>query len=356
MKRLAAVGFAALALLLAGCGGSHRCSGSEVVFRASPQSRSQPITPQGMQLARQIMESRLQKLGVSSPTVSVRNGDELVVQGTGIRDVAATARLLGETGQLQLFDFEPSLAPPTVTANQQPSPQRSLYGLLKAVQKDAGKGSPEAYYLFKTSASHSVLQGPALNLHQLLLPYKAGKQPAHTQVLKVPANREPVQCAGIQNCPGASKSGESWYLLKLPSALSGDDFVESGITKTTDPNSGQPIVTLQFTHAGSQAFRRITKAEYDRGRINAGEAGQLPSTNRSLINQYAGHNAIVLDGQLEETPYIDYTDPTLSLGIVGNAEIFEPSAEVANRTALVLQSGSLPYTFKQVSRSNCPRQ
>jgi preprotein translocase subunit SecD len=352
MKRPAAVGVAALALLLAGCGGSHRCSGSEVVFRASPESKSQPITPQGMQLARQIMESRLQKLGVSSPAVTVKDGNELVVQYAGTHNPARTANILDITGQLQFFDFEPSLEPPTVTGNLQPLPQPSLYSLLKPVQEEASKSSPQAYYLVRTSAPYPIVQGPAPNLRQLFLPYKGGKQPAGTQVLKVPAGREPVQCKGIQNCPGASKGGEAWYLLKLPSALTGKDLVESGIAFGVDPNTGQPIVTLQFTHAGSQAFRRITQAEYNRGRVNAGEAGQL--TNQSLVNRYAGHNAVVLDGQLEQTPFIDYTDTALSQGIAGNAQITEPSEAVANSTALVLQTGSLPYTFKQVAlRSSC---
>ena len=192
-----------------------------------------------------------------------------------------------------------------MTGSQQPLPAASLYSVLEPVQREANKGTPQAYYLFKTSTSHPVVEGPAPNLHQLFLPYKGAKRPPDTQVLKVPAGREPVQCKGMQNCPGAPKSGASWYLLKLPPALSGKDLVESGIAKTVDPNTGQPIVTLQFTHAGSQAFRRITQAEYNRGRVNAGEAGQLAGASPSVVNRYAGHNAIVLDGVLEETPYID---------------------------------------------------
>jgi preprotein translocase subunit SecD len=309
-----------------------------------------------MQLARQIMEGRLQKLGVSSPTVAVKDGNELVVQFAGAPSAARAAATLGETGRLQIFDFEPSLAPPTGTGSRQPLPAASLYSLLKPVQKEASKSSPQAYYLVRTSGPHPIVQGPALNLRQLFLPFKGGKQPAGTQVLKVPAGREPVRCNGIQNCPGVSKTGESWYLLKLPPALSGKDLVESGIAKTVDPNSGQPIVTLQFTHAGSRAFQRLTKAEYDRGRVNAGEAGQLGTTDPAVMNHYAARNAIVLDGVLEETPYIDYTDPSLSQGIVGNAELLEPSEAVANRTVLVLQTGSLPYTFKQVALSRCSRQ
>jgi preprotein translocase subunit SecD len=352
MKRAAALAVLALALLLTACGGSHRCSGNEVVFRASSESKSQPITPQGMQLAREIMEARLQKLGVSSPTVAVRDSNELVVQYAGTHSPVRTADVLDIGGRLQFFDFEPSLAPPTVSRDGQPLPQPSLYRVLKAVQKEASQAPPQSYYLFKTTGSHPVVQGPAPNLHQLFLPYKGGKHPSDTQALKVPAGREPVECRGVQNCLGA-KSRESWYLLKLPPALSSKDFVESGITQDVDPNSGQPIVTLEFTHAGSQAFRRITQAEYDRGSANAGEAGRLTSTSQSTINRYAGHNAIVLDGRLEQTPYIDYTDPSLSQGIVGNAEITEPSEAVATRTALVLQTGSLPYRFTQVARSSC---
>ena len=182
-------------------------------------------------------------------------------------------------------------------------------------------------------------------------------------MLKVPAERQPVSCQGVANCPGAgrngiSKTGKYWYMFKLPPALTGKDLVESGITSDVDPNTGAPIVTLQFTGHGSDEFKRITEAEYNRGRVNAGQAGQLNPTGpnaQQTIATYAGHNAIVLDGQLKSTPYIDYTDSQLSQGIVGNAQITEPSASAAAATALILQSGSLPYSFQPVERTNCPK-
>jgi preprotein translocase subunit SecD len=311
-----------------------------------------------MQTAQQIMMQRLNKIGVSSPNVVLRGKDEIVIQLAGVHHPPAVAQLVGTTGRLEMFDFEPSLARPTVQGNQQPAPEPSLYSVLAAVQKEASKGSPQAYYLFKTTPAHPVLQGPAPSLEQLLLPYKGGKQPPHTQVLKVPANREPVSCNASTGCPGAgsngsSKSGKYWYLFNLPPALTGKDIVESGISEDADPNTGQPIVTLQLTGHGSKQFERITEAEYNRGRVNAGLGGQLNAHNASIISQYAGHNAIVLDGELKETPYIDYTDPALSQGIVGNAQITEPSTQAAKHTALVLQSGSLPYAFKRVRVSNC---
>src|SRR6266566_1107139 len=330
--------------------------GLEVILRATP-AKGQQIDAAQMQTAQQIMTQRVNKLGLSSPNVALQGGNEIVIQLAGVHDPAKAAKVIGTTGQLQMFDFETSLEPPTVQGNQQPAPLPSLYSLLTAVKAEANKGSPESYYLFntvtkkvkekvkgkevtKTRTTHSVLQGPAPNLKQLFLPYKNGKQPAHTQVLKVPAHREPVFCslAAGNGCPGAGANGRSpngkyWYLFKYtprtvtksgavvnpdgPPQLTGQDLVESGIAADVDPNSGQSIVTLQFTGHGSNEFKRITQDEYNRGRVNAGQAGQLNAKDTNTIATYAGHNAIVLDGQLAETPYIDYTDATLSQGFVG---------------------------------------
>jgi preprotein translocase subunit SecD len=359
MNRLTAVvALALVAILVAGCGGSRKCTGTEVTLRAIPP-HGQQVTTTGMQTAQQIITQRLSTLGVSSPTVSLKGSDEIVVHFAGVHDPVDVAKVAFTPGRLQVFDFEPSLAPPTVTHNQQPAPLPSLYAVLESVQKEAAKGSPQAYYLFKTSASHPVVQGPAPTLHDLFLSYKDGKQPPHTRVLAVPANREAVRCSGIGNCPGASnessKTGRSWYLLKLPPAVTGKDLRESGIAAEIDPSSGQPIVTLGLTRQGTKAFQQITRAEYDRGRVNAGEAGQLADTNQSAINEYAGHNAVVLDGQLEETPYIDYTDAALSDGIGGSGQLVMPSAAVAKRTALILRTGSLAYTFEPIGQKVCPR-
>src|SRR5436190_207595 len=146
-------------------------------------------------------------------------------------------------------------------------------------------------------------------------------------------------------------SRQAYYLCTLPPAMTGTALVDSGTDADVAPSSGSSIVTLQFTGHGSHEFKRITELEYNRGRLNAGQAGQLNATDQNTIATYAGHNAIVLDGELQETPYIDYTDSTLSLGIAGNAQITEPNADAAKSTALVLQSGSLPYTFTRLQQT-----
>ena len=354
--------------------------GIEVVLRAVP-TKGQQVNAAGMQTAQQVMVNRVDKLGVTSPNVAVQGGNEIVVQLAGIHDTAKAAKIIGSTGQLQFFDFEKDLAPPSVNAQGQPQPIASLYSLLKQLQDEAKKGTPEQYYLFgpKTvtknvtttvkgkqvtkkqtqHVKHARLAGPDPQLHDLLLPYK-GKVPAGAEVLKVPAHREIV----------GGTSGNAWYVFKYfprtvtksgaiinpngPPEITGEDLNESGISADIASDSGQAEVLLSFKKHGAKEFQRITKLEYDRGRIAAGEAGQLGNNDPNTVVQYAGHNAIVLDGVLQSTPYIDYTDPSLSLGIAGGSARITMGTgglKAAKDLALVLQSGSLPYKLEQIEQT-----
>jgi SecD/SecF fusion protein len=344
--------------------------GIEVVLRAVPEKGEQ-LSTAGMQTAQAIMTQRVDKLGVTSPNVAVQGGNEIVIQLAGIHDPNKAAKIIGTTGQLWFFDFEKDLAPPTVSQGK-PTPLSSLYSLLTAVKDEAKKGTPEAYYLFRvtkvtknvtkkvkgkkvtkphTTTTTKKLQGPDPNLHQLLLPY-GGKKPANTQVLAVPAHRVAV----------GSTSGKVWYLFKYfpnrpdgPPELKGNDLKESQITADFNSQTGQPEVVLAFTGHGTHEFQKITKAEYDRGLQAAGVAGQAGNHDPTVIQQYAQHNAIVLDGVLQSTPYIDYTDSSLSDGIGGGGATIQMGAGgigAAKDLALVLQSGSLPYQFVPIERTD----
>jgi len=346
-----------LLCLCVGCGsGGHACSGGrEILLRAVPQ-HGESLTPAGMELARKTIASRLGSLGVSSPSVTIRGGDEIVVSGSVPKNLAS---VVSATGNLQFFDFEKDLAPPTVS-NGEPTPYPTLYSLLWTVRAEAAKGTPEAYYLFgfkqHANDQYPVLQGPDPSRKTLLAPYR-GKQPSGTTVLAVPANREVVSGSGSVATAatrplGRSPDGQHWYLFKLPPEISGSDLNESEISASTDPTVGQPQVTLGFNGHGGKEFQAITKAEYERGKLVAGLHGSAGRLNQL----YAQHNAIVLDGKLEEAPYIDYTDSALSLGIGPGAGMVISnigSMQAAKRLAVVLQSGSLPYRFEQISSKLC---
>jgi SecD/SecF fusion protein len=349
--------------------------GLEVVLKAVP-SKGQQLTSDELDKSVSIMQSRINKLGVSEPEIRKQGSNQIVIQLAGVHDPAKAAALIGKTAQLMLFDFENDLRTPSVDSNGNPIPTSSLYALLKQVQ--TGKGSPQAYYLFHnktttkpaakkggkptTVVTHSVdRRSPAPTLKQLLKPF-GGKVPKNAEVLKVPGHSIVVTCPAASGCLGAtsaSTTGDYFYLMKyfpdgtgpkgasIPE-MTGSDLVLSG-TRADFGQNGGPVVLLQFTNHGSNEFQNITKAEADRGSLRYEAAGK----QGNYLN-YAQHFAIVLDGQLESTPYIDFQrNPD---GIPGpNAEIDLGQGgtfQQAKDLALVLQTGALPVSFQQIERTD----
>jgi SecD/SecF fusion protein len=342
--------------------------GLEVILRATPE-KGQQLSQAGMQTAQSIMENRVNKIGVASPNVAIQGGNQIVIQLAGIHDPAKAAAVIGSTGQLQFFDFETDLAAPTV--NQfSPTPYPTAYSLLKQIQGQVKKaGQPSAYYLFgpktvkkkvkgkttKTTIKHALLLTEP-RLKQLLGPY-GGKKPAGTEILAVPGNRELVHGAAMTQATQPVKrspNGVYWYLFKSapkapagPPEITGKELNESSIAADIGQD-GQPEVTLSFKGQGGKKFKDITAAEYRRGLQLAGVNGSSGTLNQ----QYAQHNAIVLDGKLQATPYVDYTNHTFQDGIVGSVSISDMGTmKAAKDLALVLQSGSLPYKFQRLEET-----
>ena len=348
--------------------------GLEVVLKAVPP-KNHKLTPDDLTRSISIMQNRINGLGVSEPEIRKQGADQIVIQLAGVHNAAKAAQLIGKTAQLQLFDFEADLVTPSIDANGNPVATPSLYALLKQVQTQATRGSPESYYLFKvntktvkatkkgakpTTTTTYSLKGSAQTQTLLLKPF-GGKAPKGDVVLKVPQHRTVVSCAAATGCLGAtsaSTTGTYYYLLKFfPQAtgqqgavpeMTGADLVLSGTRADFGP-TGSPIVTLQFTNHGASVFQKITKAEAQRGSFRFQRAG-----NQGDYTNYAQHFAIVLDGQLESTPFIDFKrNPD---GIAGpNAEIDLGNGGTigqAKDLALVLQTGALPVSFKQIERTD----
>ncbi len=301
--------------------------GLEVVLKAVPP-KGQQVDAAGMVTAQEIVQSRIDKLGVSSPEVRRQGTNQIVVELAGVHDPAKAAALIGKTAQLQLFDFEADLTGPSTSSSGAPVATPTLYDLLTQVQTQAAKGSPESYYLFRnktttkttpaakkggkptttTTVKHSLVQGPANTRTELLRPY-GGNAPAGTQVMEVPDHTTVVSCAETTGCLGvntnAAISPTYYYLLKyFPTRktgagpvpeMTGSDLVRSGTTADFSQSTGLPVVLLQFTGHGASEFGKITAAEAHRGQIAWQIAG---SPSGTAYQNYVQHFAIVLDGQL----------------------------------------------------------
>ena len=104
------------------------------------------------------MRNRVDKLGVSEPEIRKQPPDQIVIQLPAVHDVNQAASIIGQTAQLELYDMETSLVPPSIDAAQNPVAFTSLYNLLTRVQSGQ-KGLPAQYWLFN-SRTKKLVAGP----------------------------------------------------------------------------------------------------------------------------------------------------------------------------------------------------
>ena len=352
-----------------------------MVLKAQPPKGHQ-LTASDLDRSVTIMRNRVDKLGVSEPHIQKQGSNEIVIQLAGVHDPTAAAKLIGSTAKLELYDLEPALVPPSVSATGSPVATTSLCGLLSRVQASATHGKPSQYALFKTVKTTSTtgtgknkkttttttchrIGGPTATLHRdpttgnpgLLDPY-GGKVPKGAKVLPVPARTVVITCTATSSsvCPGdpngVPAAGKTDYYLfkngaypndryatdgKYPN-MGGDQLSLSGTRQDFDPTTGDPVVLMQFKSKGNKIFKEVTKNEAVRG----------------AIQQTPQHFAIVLDNEIRSFPQIDYKQNPQGIDPTGNgAQITGlQSLKEARDIALVLQTGALPVNFITLERTD----
>ncbi|HEY2939172.1 MAG TPA: protein translocase subunit SecD [Gaiellaceae bacterium] len=338
--------------------------GLEVVLKAVPP-KNRTCDSACMDRSVSIMRSRIDKLGVSEPEIRKQGQNQIVIELAGVHDVNKAAQIIGTTAQLQFYDLEADVTGPSTDGNGNVNANPSLSNLLQQVQTDAKKGTPTAFYLF--DAKKRVKQGPEDTREKLLdTPKLKGAVPKGWTVLSVPARETVISCDGTTGCPGVQQLTPAtyYYLFKfdpensqhaVPEAT-GADLKLSAIQADigTQPGQGNAVVRLGFTGEGAKKFHEITRAEAQRGAAAAAAAGQGGSSDINTVSRFAQHFAIVLDGELKSTPYIDYKqnpdgiDPTGTGAEISNIKTIGEAKDLA----LVLQTGALPVKFEQIERTD----
>jgi SecD/SecF fusion protein len=352
--------------------------GLEVVLKAQPP-KGHKLTSADLDRSVSIMRQRVDKLGVASPEIRKQGSNQIVIQLAGVHDPAQAAKIIGSTAQLELYDLEPALLPPSVSATGQPIAIRNLHDLLTRVKASAKNGTPSGYFLFKpvgvktttgtgkkkktkTTIVWVKKAGPTPTLHRdpstgnagLLDAYK-GTTPKGWAVLPVPANTVVITCGSTEVvCPGDNQQipppGTTDYYLFKHGAYPNDQYgpypnvvgTELNLSGTRQDfdTTGNPVVLMQFNGKGNKAFYKVTKNEGVRGQIR----------------KQSQHFAIVLDNEIRSFPQIDYTDPSVNNGIDptgSGAQITGiGSLKEAQDLALVLQTGALPVNFVPLERTD----
>jgi SecD/SecF fusion protein len=361
--------------------------GLEVTLKAVPPP-NRPLQKSDLDRSVTILRDRVDRLGVAEPEIRKQGDDQIVIDLPGLKDTERVIGILGQTAQLELFDLEANLAPPS-NAGGFAAPKESLYALLAGQQSLVDRGSKTGWYLFDDKKK--LRAGPVTSRDKLLhskvvrdenkddaaavgggstgssgTPASptgggsggsgAGTLPKGWKIFGVPPKTVVVSCGvGEVVCPGVGVENptKNYYYLfkydpnnanpdKVVPEMTGAELKLDGTRQDFDTTSGQPIVTMQFTDKGGDRFGEITNREADRGRARHNISGGQGDPRDSFQ-----HFAIVLDRQIKSWPSIDFEQYPNGIGGSNGAQITGiGDLGEAQDLALVLQSGALPVTFK----------
>jgi len=335
--------------------------GLEVTLQAVPPKNRQ-LQESDLDRSVEILRDRIDALGVAEPDIRKQGENQIVVDYPGVDDPERVLEIIGQTAQLELFDLEANLVRPSIDAQQFPVATESIFALLSGQQSQVEAGTTDTWYLF--DETKKVVAGPKATRAALLQSDVVGEEgergelPKGWRTFGVPPSTVVVECGiGEVVCPGVA--GESpqqnyYYLFKFDRSqaaidagtavpeMTGEDLRLSGTRQDFDTQSGQPIVSMQFTDSGGDKFGEITAREAQRGKLKFNTIGGGQGDYRNFVQ----HFAIVLDRQIKSWPSIDFRDNPN--GIRGNAAQITGIGELgeAQDIALVLQSGALPVTFQ----------
>jgi SecD/SecF fusion protein len=362
--------------------------GLEVTLQAVPPEQG-TLEEADLDRSVEILRDRVDRLGVAEPEIRTQGDDQIVIDLPGVKNPDRVIDILGQTAQLELFDLEANLAPPSRDASGFAAPKESLYDLLAGQQALVDEDAKTTWYLF--DEDRKLRAGPTRERAGLLQtevveeanqeedgaaagggsggssgdPAEppsgnsdgsgSGELPEGWRIFGVPPKTVVVTCGvGEVVCPGVGIENPQqnfYYLFKYdptnadPSKrvpeMTGALLELDGTRQDFDTTTGEPIVTMQFTDEGGDRFLEITNREADRGRAqyNIRGAGGDP-------RQFFQHFAIVLDRQIKSWPSIDFEQYPNGIGGSNGAQITGiGDLQEAQDLALVLQSGALPVTF-----------
>jgi SecD/SecF fusion protein len=328
--------------------------GTRLIFQARPTPQNPTISGDDINRAIEIIRKRTDAFGVSEPEISRIGSDEIQVGLPDVSNAAHAEQQVGKTAQLYFYDWEPNVIPNPAKTNVARS-ESSFSRLYDAVTL-ASQQPPECYqnkctttgpeyYLFNTQ-THAWIAGPEQTQKDLYSQLRGQKQPPNSTIITVPQGTLVVEKEGQNGASAPTNPNDpsaEWFVIKDRPSLSGTDITDP---KPSFDQFNQPTVTFNFTGTGRTEFSNVTKAIAQRGLQSAppGVAG-----NASLADQFSGHFAIVLDGQIKSRPIVNFVQNPNGIDGRTGAEINGLGLQESQDLAQILQIGALPVTLDQIS-------
>ncbi|MEA2379116.1 MAG: SecD/SecF fusion protein, partial [Thermoleophilaceae bacterium] len=366
--------------------------GIELVYEGQATPQVPKVTPQAVDDAIETMRKRVDSLGVSEPEIQRAGQNQISVGLPAVQNAERAKEQVGTTARLQFYDWEPNV----LTSREVYAGSKALYQATEAASKQKGKAeatdvppgsdlSPAAadkanntvkdrYYLFgpdqlPIGPDKKPLRAgnyePSNTCKELLADYEAkpgpapkfatdtecqaqldalgsGGPPAGSRVIKVPTGVIVIEQERAPNQPPQIKR---FTVLEDDSELSGDDIKNP--QANTDPNTNAPLVTMEFTGKGREAFARVTKRIAQRG-FDASTLSPGATDKQQFFQRFA----ITLDNQIVSLATIDFVSNPEGIDGRTGAQIENVGDfNAANDLADSLRIGALPIDLKLISET-----
>lgn len=380
--------------------------GVELVYQAQPTPQVPEVTPEAVDDAIETIRQRTDALGVSEPEIQRAGADQISIGLPDVDNADRAIEQVGTTAQLQFYDWEPNILggrgpdqPYSGTTALFDAVQVAADAEPRAEQTDIQPDSPEGatreeadrqndtardqYYLFGPDDEliigpdsscmdlfadfESVEEGPRRTPDQVpegseceeqLLQTPPGRAsggrqtpnfltgpPAGSQVLVVPQGIVVVEG---ERAPNQPEQIQRFFVLEDDSELSGSD-IESP-EQNIDQNTQEPIVTMEFTDEGRQAFANVTQRIAERGaeqQINI-PPGSPPEAREQTLQRFA----ITLDNEIVSLATIDYRENPEGIDGRTGAQINGiGSLTETQDLAESLRIGALPIDLQLISQT-----
>jgi SecD/SecF fusion protein len=367
--------------------------GIELVYQGRPTPQVPEVTQQALDDAVETIRKRTDALGVSEPEIQRSGRDQISIGLPDVQNADRAIQQVGTTAQLQFYDWEANVLGPRGPDNPYAG-TKALYDATefastqkgKAEQADVPEGSDETpaqadkqnntagdrYYLFgpdrlpigpDKEPVRTADYEPSGSCRELLSDYEpasgaapeyakntecksqlealgSGGPPAGSRVIKVPEGVVVLEAEPVEGQPPQIKR---FFVIEDDSELSGRDIENP--EQTFDQNTNAPIVTMQFTDKGREAFARVTKRLAERG-------ARIILPPGSQREQAFQRFAITLDNKIVSLATIDFVqnpegiDGRLGAQIEGIGTI-EETQDLAES----LRIGALPIELKLISQT-----
>jgi preprotein translocase subunit SecD len=271
--------------------------GSQLTLQVLPAGSVTRVEKEQLEAVKDVLERRINGLGVAESTLQTVGNDQLVLQLPGEQDPSRAAKVLGTTA---LLEFRPQLPGSEKAFSALLPLKRQVEAVLRARRGEATAADPNAP---PPQLSAADLRKALLGLG-LAVPEGSGEI-QQLELLEQEVNRRMVALYG-------------------PPVLTGKDLTGAGRVQQASGNAWD--VTLNFSPAGGDKFAALTKG--------------LAGTNRVL--------GIVLDGRSISEATVG--DQFKVAGITGGAASITGNftAEEARDLEVQLRGGSLPLPVKIV--------